>query len=118
MADRIADFLAEKTARRGLALLLFLAVIVAFRSLAVVLVFFVAFERALFFSAGFLSRRFGWKRLNAFLLVLGVLVLGLALTGVLSASSVKRLALELRDQLPQRVAALREWAADRTVPAN
>lgn len=108
MADRIADFFAEKTARRGLALVLFLGVIFAFRHLALMLVFFVAFERALFFSAGFISRKTKWKRLPAFLVVLAVAALVLGLTGWLSAGRLARLVVELRDQLPQRISAVRE----------
>lgn len=108
MADRIATFFAEKTARRSLALLIFLALVYAFRQLAIVLVFFVAFERALFFSAGLLSRRFGWGRLTAFLVVLSVMLTGLGLVGFFSAGAIKRVAIELRDQLPQRIAMLRE----------
>ena len=108
MADRIADFFAEKTARRGLSLLAFLGLIFAFRHLAVLLVFFVSFERALFFTAGFLSRRFKWKRLPALLLVLVVAALALTLTGWVSAGRLAKLVVETRETLPQRIAALRE----------
>jgi hypothetical protein len=45
MADRIATFFAEKTARRMLTLGLFGLLIIAFRHLALMLVFFVTFER-------------------------------------------------------------------------
>ena len=112
-ADRIAAFLAEKTARRGLALFAFLGLIFAFRHLAVLLVFFVSFERALFFSAGFLSRRFKWKRLPALLLVLLVAAIGLFLAGWLSAGRLAKLVVETRETLPLRIAALRQhpWYA-------
>lgn len=113
MADRIADFFAEKTARRGMALLVFLGLLFAFRHLAVLLVFFVSFERALFFTAGFLSRRFKWKRLPSLLLVLLVAALGLTLAGWLSAGRLAKVVVETRETLPQRIATLREhpWYA-------
>lgn len=108
MADRIADFFAEKTPRRVLALVLFLSLLFAFRQLAVLLVFFVLFERALFFTAGFLARRFRWKRLPAFLVVLLVVGGALTITGFLSAGRVKAVLIETRVTLPQRIAAVRE----------
>ncbi len=108
MADRIADFFAEKTARRGTALIVFLGLIFAFRQLAVMLVFFILFERALFLSAGFLSRRFKWKRLPAFLLVLVVAAGALTLTGWLSAGRVAQAFRDLRTAVPERIAAVRQ----------
>lgn len=108
MADRIADFFAEKTARRGLSLLLFAALIVTFRHLAVLLVFFVSFERGLFFSAGWLSRRFKWSRLTSLLIVLGTAAVTLTLAGWLSAGRLAALVVETRETLPQRIATMRE----------
>ncbi len=108
MTDRIADFFAEKTARRGLGLALFVGLIVAFRHLAVLLVFFVSFERALFFSAGFLSRRFKWKRLQSLAVVLGVSAVGLGLLGWVSAGRLAAVFVETRETLPQRMAGVRE----------
>lgn len=108
MADRISAFFEEKTARRGLALALFLALLFAFRHLALLLVFFVTFERGLFFSAGLISRKTGWRRLPSFLLVLLLLLAALGLTGWLSAGRVARLVVELRNELPGRMTALRE----------
>ncbi|MFZ5439073.1 MAG: AI-2E family transporter [Myxococcota bacterium] len=108
MADRIADFFAEKTARRALALTLFLALILTFRHLAVLLVFFVSFERGLFFSAGALSRRFKWSRLASLSAVLAVAALVLGLGGWLSAGRLATLVVETRETLPARIAAVRE----------
>jgi predicted PurR-regulated permease PerM len=111
--DRIASFFAEKTARRALALVLFAALLVGFRHLAMLLVFFVTFERGLFFTAGFLSRRFKWKRLWSLLAVLAVAALLLGIVGYVSAGRLAKLMVETRDTLPQRMAALREhpWYA-------
>ncbi len=108
MADRIADFFTEKTPRRGLALITFIGLILIFRQLAVLLVFFVLFERALFLTAGLLTRRFKWKRLPALLVVLLVTAAGLTLTAWLSAGRVARIVVETRDTLPARIAAVRE----------
>lgn len=111
--DRIASFFGEKTARRAVALLLFAALLVGFRHLALMLVFFVTFERALFFTAGFLSRRFKWRRLWSLCAVLGVAALVVGLGAWLSAGRVARAFIEARDGLPTRMAALREhpWYA-------
>jgi|APLak6261675434_1056106.scaffolds.fasta_scaffold01654_2 predicted PurR-regulated permease PerM len=107
-ADRIAEFFAEKTARRALALVLFVGLIVTFRHLAVLLVFFVSFERGLFFSAGFLSRRFKWKRLQSLALVLTVGAVAVGLLGWVSAGRLAKLVVETRETLPERMATLRQ----------
>ena len=108
MADRIATFFAEKTARRAFALLTFLGLIIAFRQLAVLLVFFILFERALFFTAGLLTRRLKWQRLPSLLLVLLLAAGGITLAGWLSAGRLKAIVVETRDTLPARIAAVRE----------
>jgi len=108
MADRIATFFAEKTARRLLTLGLFGLLIIAFRHLALMLVFFVTFERGLFFTAGKLSARFKWKRWASLLLVLFIASNLIALTAWLSAGRLTKTFTETRDTLPQRIAALRE----------
>lgn len=107
-ADRIAEFFAEKTARRALALVLFVGLIVTFRHLAVLLVFFVSFERGLFFSAGFLSRRFKWKRLQSLALVLTVGAVVVGVLGWVSAGRLAKLVVETRETLPERMATLRQ----------
>jgi predicted PurR-regulated permease PerM len=106
--DRIAEFFSETTARRGLLLAVFLGGIALFWKLMPLLAFFVSFERALFFSAGALSRRLNWSRARA----LGVVLLGVAvaLTGIiwLAAGRIAKVIVETRDTLPQRIAGLRE----------
>lgn len=106
--DRIAAFFAEKTPRRAVALIIFLSLIIVFRQLAVLLVFFVLFERALFFTAGVLSRRFKWPRLPSLLLVLVVVAGGLTATGFIAAPRLKAFAIEAKETLPARIAAVRE----------
>ena len=113
MRDRIATFLAEKTARRALALAAFLLLLVLFRQLAAILVFFVTFERALFFSAGSLSRRFKWPRVLSLGLVLVATAAVLTLVIWVSAGRIAKLIVETRETLPARIAAVREhpWFA-------
>lgn len=106
--DRIAAFFAEKTPRRAVALIIFLGLIVLFRQLAVLLVFFVLFERALFFTAGLLSRRLRWGRLPSLVLVLVLVAGALTATGFVAAPRLKVFAIDTRDTLPARIAAIRE----------
>jgi predicted PurR-regulated permease PerM len=106
--DRVAEFFAERTARRGLLLALFVGGLALFWKLLPLLAFFVSFERALFFSAGLLSRRLKWSRGPALLAVLTVCAVAMVLLVWLSAGRLARLVVETRDTLPERIAALRE----------
>src|SRR5687767_5103265 len=108
MRDRVAELFAEKTARRGLLLVLFLGALALFWKLLPLLAFFVAFERALFFSAGFLNRRARWGRGVALGAVLSLCAVVLVLIVWLTAGIAARLVVETRDTLPERMAALRE----------
>jgi predicted PurR-regulated permease PerM len=108
MRDRVAEFLAEKTPKRVLALVTFLALIVLFRNLLVLLAFFVAFERMLFWSAGALFRRFKLARAVAVGIVLGVSGAALTLVAFLSAGRLVQVIKETRSTLPDRIAAFRE----------
>lgn len=106
--DRVADFFREKTPRRALTLLLFVSALVLFRKLLVMLVFFVVFERALFFSAGFVSRKLKWSRSLAFGAVAALFALLATLATWLSAGRVAKLVVETRETLPARIETLRE----------
>lgn len=106
--DRVADFFREKTPKRALALIAFLALLLVFRKLLVLLAFFVAFERLLFWSAGLLSRRFSLSRVVSLGLVLVLVSAGAGLGGWLSAGRVAQLVKETRQTLPERIAAVRE----------
>lgn len=107
MVDRIAAFFEEKTARRLLTLGLFGALLLTFRHLALLLVFFVAFERGLFFTAGRLSARFKWKRWASLLLVLFIASNAVFLLTWASAGRVAKTFIEARETLPARIAELR-----------
>jgi predicted PurR-regulated permease PerM len=106
--DRIADFFQERTARRLLLLGVFLGFLFAFRKLALTLVFFVVFERAIFAGAGLVQRLARWGRGAAFAAVAAVAVVAVVLTVALTAGRVGRLVVETRETLPARVAAVRE----------
>lgn len=108
MRDRVAELFAEKTARRGLLLGLFIGGIALFWKLLPLLAFFVSFERGLFFSAGILNRRFKWVRGAALGAVLTACAAVVVLLVLLSAGRFARLIVETRDTLPERIAAIRE----------
>ena len=108
MRDRVSEFFSEKTPRRALALLIFLLLILLFRKLFVLLAFFVAFERMLFWSAGLMARRFKMGRAAALGIVLALTSIVLGLTAWLSAGRVTQLVLETRKTLPERIAAIRD----------
>jgi predicted PurR-regulated permease PerM len=104
----MADFFRERTPRYTVALVSFLGLILLFRHLLVLLAFFVAFERALFFTAGLLSRRFKWARTASFGATLGVFAVGLGLAIWLSAGRLVKLIVDARERLPERVAQIKE----------
>jgi predicted PurR-regulated permease PerM len=108
--DRVAGFLAERTVRRFVALALFVGLIVLFRHLLILLVFFVAFERLLAVPSDWLARRTRLGRKPAVgllaLLFLGLLA-GAAAFGVGRGI---RAVIALRDTLPDRISSLRETA--------
>lgn len=105
--DRIAAFFAEKTARRLLMLGLFLAGVYLFRGLLILLVFFVVFERG-FEALAAALQKLGMKR-QASLGISIALFLILVTVGLgVGVSRLVRLTIELRDTLPERIAAIQE----------
>ena len=105
--DRVGAFFREKTPRRALALCSFVALLVLFRSLLILIVFFVAFERGLGVSSEAIARRFKWSSERALLLVLPVLFVVAGLLGLWGASSVRGSIIEARTTWPQRLEQLR-----------
>jgi len=106
--DRIAEFLAQPTMRRAIALSAFLGLLIAFRKLLVLLVFFIVFERLIGWISSRVHTRFRLHpKLAHGLTALGVL----AVAGTLIALGVLRLVhvtAGARDSLPERIAKLRE----------
>jgi len=107
MNDRVGSFLAERTPRRGLTIIVFLALLYLFRELLPLLVFFVAFERALGAASSLLVHRLHLAR------KVGVLATALAVvaavgTGLaLGAGGLARAVRHARD-LPERLSEIRE----------
>jgi predicted PurR-regulated permease PerM len=108
LTDRIATFFEERTPRRGLALAAFIGLLVLFRNLSILLVFFVAFERLLGVTSAWVAKRFNWKRsraLGAELLLLASGLGGLAWWGAAGIVKEVRLA---RDTFPERLKHLQQ----------
>lgn len=105
--DRIGTFFAETTARRGLALILFIGLLVMFRSLLLLVVFFVTFERGLGLSSELIARRFKWKKKRVLLALLGLLTVVLGALVAWGASNVRPLLIEARTIWPTRLAQVR-----------
>jgi predicted PurR-regulated permease PerM len=98
---------APLTLRRALVLLIFAGLVLTFRRLLPMFVFFVAFERSIGWCACQLRGR-GMSRSGALAAVLvGLLGLVVAATALGSGSAVQAF-FDLRDSLPERIAAIRE----------
>jgi predicted PurR-regulated permease PerM len=106
--DRVADFFSQKTPRRALALLAFGAVLYLFRHLAILLVFFVTFERSLGWSARTLSARTGLPKKKCVLLVLALIFAGLGILAWLGIGKSIRTFTAMQETFPERFAQLRE----------
>jgi predicted PurR-regulated permease PerM len=109
--DRVGAFFRERTPRRFIALAAFFALLFLFRKLLVLLVFFVAFERLIGWSAEKLSQRtrIGHKAALGIVAVVVLALAGGAVTfGVSRAVHAARAA---RVTLPARIAAFREAPA-------
>lgn len=106
--DYIAIFLAQRTPRRAIALIAFLVVLYLFRSLALLLVFFVTFERALGWSAAMLAKRTGIKRTRCVLIILGIIVAALTAVIWMGVGKTVRTFTAMQQDFPERLAQLRE----------
>ena len=106
--DRVADFFSQKTPRRLLVLAAFATILYLFRHLAILLVFFVTFERALGWSARTLSARTGLPRKKCVLLVLGAVVVVLGILAWLGIGKTVRAFALMHESYPEKLAELRE----------
>jgi len=106
--DRVAAFMSERTPRRLLALAVFLGLLVAFQHLAILLVFFVAFERALGFATCEISARTKLPRKVTVLGLVLMVALGLAAVAWLGVGKTVRTFTEVQASFPERLAELRE----------
>jgi len=94
--------------RRATALAVYAGLLVAFRELLPLLVFFVAFERALGAASLWVARKSGASRKAS---LLGLVLGGLTATGALTALGVGRASrhlVHMRETLPDKMQALRE----------
>lgn len=106
--DRVAAFLSEKTPRRFVAIASFVGVLYLFRHLALLLVFFVTFERMLGFGARSIAARSGLSRKKSLLaMVLGIVV-ALSVGAWLGIGKTIRTVAAVQDSFPDRLAELKE----------
>lgn len=113
--DRLGAFLGEKTPRRIIALSLFAALLVLFRHLLILLVFFVVFERLISVMGAAVHQRFRMHPKAAHGIV-ALLLLGLF--GGLFALGVGRAihaGANARDTLPARIAKIKEMPIYQTI---
>lgn len=108
--DRVSEFLGQKSIRRATALVAFVSVLYVFRHLAILLLFFVTFERALGFLSKQLAARSGGKltKKQALLVVLLVIVLALAGAAWFGIGKSIRTFAAMQQTFPDRLAELRE----------
>ena len=106
--DRIADFFAQRTARRALVLVLFLGVLYTFQHLAILFLFFVTFERALDWCITHLSARTGISRKKALLATLANIIAVIALVAWLGIGKSIRTFTAMHESYPENLARLRE----------
>ncbi len=106
--DRIAEFFAEPTPRYFLSLTIFIGLLMLFRHLIILMIFFVSFERLIVTPADALSRRTRLSPKSAVGLVSLVLLALLGLTVALAAVRTVHVVAELRHWLPERIESLRE----------
>lgn len=102
--DRVAAFMAERTPRRALALGAFLAILYTFRHLALLLVFFVTFERALTAASTALAARTRPSRKAWVLILTALLVAALAALAWLGVGKAIRAVTEVQGALPTWIA--------------
>lgn len=102
--DRLGDFFRERTAKRLLALAIFIALIVLFREELILVAFFVALQGAFSGATRLLGERTKWPRRRAFLVVLGVFLLGLSATVALVAARAIQIARRAHKMFPKTVA--------------
>ncbi len=107
-ADRVGAFLRERTPRRFVSLAVFIGLLILFRQLLLLLVFFVAFERSLTFTSGWLARRARVGHKAALLIMTFLFLTALVLGAVFGVEKLVRFVYHMRDTLPDRIAQVRE----------
>src|SRR5215831_4545792 len=106
--DRVGAFLAEKTPRRVVATLVFVGLLYLFRHLAILLLFFVTFERALGFLTHTFEERAKLPRKQSLLLSLVSVLTAVGLLAWLGVGKSIRAYTTMHQAFPERIAELRE----------
>jgi len=101
--DRLGDFFREKTARRLLALAIFLALIYLFREEAILVALFVALQSAFGGATHLLVERTQWPRKRAFLVILGTFFALVGAGAALGATRVIHFVKHARQTFPKQV---------------
>ena len=106
--DRVGAFFKEPTVKRTLAIGVFVGMLVVFKDLLPLLVFFVAFERALGAASLFLAHRTGLSRRVAMIGVVLAALVGVGVALGLGVGRALRSIVVMRETFPEKIAALRE----------
>jgi predicted PurR-regulated permease PerM len=101
--DRLGDFFRERTARRLLAIAIFIALIVLFREMFALVAMFVAAQSVFGGATRLLVARTHWPRKRAFLLVLATFVVLVGVGAALGATSVLHSIKHSRQTLPHLI---------------
>src|SRR3954469_22296333 len=101
--DRVAAFLSEKTPRRFMAIAAFVGVLYLFRHLALLLVFFVTFERALGWGSRTIARHSGLPRKKSLLVLLLAVVVLFGLGAWMGIGKTIRTVAVVQDSFPDRL---------------
>src|SRR5579871_2808405 len=115
LIDPVARFLRGRTVRRAVALAAFAGLLVAFRHLAPLLVFFVAFERGLGAASRKLAAATRVGRRTALLALVAVVVGAAGLAIAVGIGRGIHAVVALREALPSKIALVRESSLYRTV---
>ena len=106
--DRVAAFLSEKTPRRFAAIASFVGLLYLFRHLALLLVFFVTFERLLGWGARSIAARTGLTRKKSLLVLVAAIVVALGVGAWLGIGKTIRTVAAVHESFPDRLAELKE----------
>lgn len=106
--DRVAAFVSQRTPRRILALGAFFLLLYVFQHLAILLVFFVTFERALGWTSKFIAAKTGIARKRCVLIVLGLLSAMLALLVWRGIGATLRAYAEMNAVVPERLEQIKD----------
>ncbi|MBX3232734.1 MAG: AI-2E family transporter [Labilithrix sp.] len=106
--DRIADFFSQRSARRVVALAAFGGLLYLFRHLAILLLFFVTFERALGWCARTIAARTGVSRKQGLFITLGAILLLVAGVAWFGVGKTVRTFAAMQQSFPEKLQALRE----------